>query len=334
MACTSRRRAVIEPSMEDENSPNADKGRAAEVDPATAPSTTGADPYQIAARIAEKLRDAGFGFKTFEPEPVEEAILLSDRVAVVSALAVLTVLAWCYLLFLSADMRGMDMSGFRTIPSGIGLMVPASAPWRAMEFAFVFAMWAVMTVGMMTPSAVPMILMYARMGRHVEPKGAPLVATGWFAGGYFIVWVAFSLLATLGQWALERRGLLDAEMASTSNILGGLAFVAAGAYQWTRLKQVCLVQCQAPFAFLMRHGGFRRDAHGSVVLGLRHGAYCVGCCWVLMTLLFVGGVMNPPWILLLALLILIEKVAPPGRLIARLAGIVLVATGAWLLRMS
>jgi predicted metal-binding membrane protein len=169
------------------------------------------------------------------------------------------------------------------------------------------------------------------MGRRVEAQGAPLIAAGWFAGAYLIVWVAFSLLATLAQWALERGGLLDAEMASTSNILGGLAFVAAGTYQWTRLKQACLVQCQRPFAFLLRHGGFRRDARGSVVLGLRHGAYCVGCCWVLMSLLLVGGVMNPLWIALIALLILLEKVAPPGRLIARLAGIVLVATGAWLL---
>jgi predicted metal-binding membrane protein len=119
-------------------------------------------------------------------------------------------------------------------------------------------------------------------------------------------------------------------MASTSNILGGLLFVAAGSYQWTRLKDVCLAQCQRPFAFLMRQGGFRRDAPGSLMLGFRHGAYCVGCCWVLMTLLLVGGVMNVLWIALLALLIILEKVIPFGRQIAPLAGIVLVAAGAWL----
>ena len=222
-------------------------------------------------------------------------------------------------------MGGMDMSDFRMIPSGMGLMVPAHTPWRAMEFAFVFAMWTVMMVGMMTPSAAPMILMYARVGRQTEAQGTPLAATVWFSAGYFLVWVAFSLLATLVQWALERTALLDSAMASTSNVLGALVFVAAGSYQWTRLKDVCLTQCQTPFAFLMRHGGFRRDAPGCVMLGLRHGAYCVGCCWVLMTLLFVGGVMNVLWIVLLALLVLLEKVTSFGRQIALLAGVVFVA---------
>jgi predicted metal-binding membrane protein len=145
------------------------------------------------------------------------------------------------------------------------------------------------------------------------------------------VWAAFSVLATLVQWALERSGLLDSAMAGTSNVLGALVFVAAGSYQWTRLKDICLAQCQTPFAFLIRHGVFRRDAAGCVMLGLRHGAYCVGCCWVLMTLLFVGGVMNVVWIFLLALLILLEKVTSFGRQIALLAGIVFVAGGVWLL---
>ena len=108
-------------------------------------------------------------------------------------------------------------------------------------------------------------------------------------------------------------------------------FIAAGSYQWTRLKDVCLTQCQTPFAFLMRQGGFRRDAFGSLILGIRRGAYCVGCCWALMALLLVGGAMNMLWIVLLALLIVLEKVTPSGRLIAHLAGIVLLSGGAWLL---
>ena len=186
-----------------------------------------------------------------------------------------------------------------------------------------------MMVGMMTPSAVPMILMYARVGRQTE--GAPFAATVWFAAGYFVVWVAFALLATLVQCAFERSALLDSAMASTSSVVGGFLFVAAGSYQWTRLKDLCLTQCQRPFAFLMRHGGFRRDAPGSLMLGLRHGAYCVGCCWALMTLLLVAGVMNLFWIVLLASLIVLEKVTPLGRQIALLAGIVLIAAGAWIL---
>jgi predicted metal-binding membrane protein len=158
-----------------------------------------------------------------------------------------------------------------------------------------------------------------------EAQSTPLAATVWFVAGYFLVWVAFALLATLVQWTLERTALLDSAMASTSNILGGLVCVAAGSYQWTRLKDVCPTQCQTPFAFLMRHGGFRRDVPGCLLLGFRHGAYCVGCCWALMVLLFVGGVMNLLWIVLLSLLIFLEQVTFLGRKIAPLAGIFLVA---------
>jgi predicted metal-binding membrane protein len=186
----------------------------------------------------------------------------------------------------------------------------------------------------MTPSAAPIIVMYARVGRQTETQGTPFAATVWFTAGYFLVWVTFALLATLVQWALERTALLDSWMASTSNILGGLLFVAAGSYQWTRLKDVCLAQCQRPFAFLMRQGGFRRDAPGSLMLGLRHGAYCVGCCWALTALLLVGGVMNVLWIALLALLIILEKVTSFGRPIAHLAGLALVAAGVWLFSMG
>ena len=287
----------------------------------------------IADRIAQKLRDAEFGCEILNLLPAGTAVLRRDRIVVMLALTLLTALAWSYLLWLSADMSmaGMDMIGVRVIPSGMGLMIPAQMPWRAMEFAFVFAMWTVMMVGMMTPSAMPMTLMYARVGRETEPQAAPLSATVWFAAGYFLVWTAFALLATFVQWAFERTAVLDSAMASTSNVVGGLLFVAAGAYQWTQLKDVCLTQCQTPFAFLMRQGGFRSDASGSVMLGLRHGAYCLGCCWAMTALLLVGGVMNLLWIVLLALLILLEKVTSFGRPIARLAGIVLVAAGAWLL---
>jgi len=292
------------------------------------------DARQMAARIAQRLRDAGLKSQILNLVPADTAALRRDLIVIVLALALLTALAWSYLLWLSADMSmgGMNMTGLRMIPSGMGLMMPADMPWRAMEFAFVFAMWTVMMVAMMTPSAAPMFLMYARVGRQTE--AAPLTATVWFAAGYFLVWIACALLATLVQWAFERTALLDSAMGSTSNLVGGLLFVAAGSYQWTWLKEKCLAQCQTPFAFLMRHGGFRRDAPGSVVLGLRHGAYCVGCCWALMALLLVGGMMNLLWIVLLALLILLEKVTPFGRPIARLVGIALVVGGAWLLSIA
>jgi predicted metal-binding membrane protein len=263
--------------------------------------------------------------------PTQAAVLRRDRIVLVLALTLLTALAWSYLLRLSADMDmgGMDMTGYRMIPSGMALMVPADTPWLPIEFASVFVMWAVMMVGMMTPSALPMFLMYARVGRQTE-GARPLAATAWFATGYFLVWAALALLATLTQWAFERTELLDFEMASTSTVVPALLFVAAGSYQWTKLKDICLYQCQKPFAFLIGHGGFRRDAAGCLMLGLRHGAYCVGCCWVLITLLFVGGVMSLPWMVLLASLILVEKVTSFGRQIAPIAGVVLVSAGAWL----
>jgi predicted metal-binding membrane protein len=218
--------------------------------------------HQIAAAIAQKLRDADVGCEIVAFLPTEAAVLHRDRFVVAITLILLSAFAWSYLLWLSADMgmAGVDMSGFRMIPSGMGLMVQAHAPWLTIEFAFVFIMWTVMMVGMMVPSAVPMIFMYARVGRVTQAEGTPLGATAYFSIGYLLVWTAFSLFATLTQWALERAGLLDGAMASTTNILGGVILVAAGTYQWTRLKSVCLAQCQMPFAFLIRHGGFRRNA--------------------------------------------------------------------------
>jgi predicted metal-binding membrane protein len=295
----------------------------------------GEDGRRLAASIVQVLRDHGIGCEIVDRVP-SQTVLRRDRVVIVLALALLTLLAWGYLLWLSADMSmgGMETTGFRMIPAGIGLMVSARTPWLATEFALVFVMWTVMMVGMMTPSAAPMFLMYARIGRHTEAQSRPIAATFYFAIGYFLVWVAFALLATLVQWALERNALLDVTMASTSNVFGGLLFLAAGLYQWTRLNEKCLTECQRPLEFVMRHGGYRRDAPGCVMLGLRHGAYCVGCCWALMALLLVGGVMNLLWIVLLALLALLQRNTSSGLALARLAGIVLVAGSMWFFSMG
>jgi len=192
-------------------------------------------------------------------------------------------------------------------------------------------MWVVMMIGMMAPSVAPMILMYARVGRQGNVKGKPLAATGWFAASYFLTWMGFALAATLVQWMVERASLLDSRMASASNVFGGIVLIAAGVYQWSPLKDVCLAQCQSPIGFLMRYGGFRGDLPGCLLIGLRHGAYCIGCCWALMALLFVGGVMNVLWIALLALLVLLEKLASFGRWIARAAGVACVTAGAGML---
>src|SRR6185312_7200550 len=200
------------------------------------------------------------------------------------------------------NMEGMNMSGLRMVPAGMGIMTPTAAPWSTVEIALVFVMWAVLMVGMMAPSAAPMILMYARAGRQGKISGKPLAATGWFAAGYFLAWAAFSLAATVVQWALERQALLNTRMASANIVLGAVVLIAAGIYQWMPIKNACLAQCQTPFRFLMSHGGFRSSVRGCLQLGFVHGIYCVGCCWVLMALLFVVGVTNVLWIALLALL--------------------------------
>ena len=262
-----------------------------------------------------------------------EALLRRDRAIVVAALIVLTALAWSYLLWLVADMTmsGMDMSGFRMVPAGIGLMKPAIAPWNAIEFALVFAMWAVMMIGMMTPSAAQMILLYARVGGQTANTNKAMAATWWFTAGYLLVWTAFAFAATFVQWVLERESLLTPAMAASGGVFGGIVMIAAGLYQWLPLKDACLRQCQAPWLFIQRHGGIRSDARGSLMLGARHGMYCVGCCWVLMALLFVGGVMNVLWIAAITIFVLAEKVVPAGRALSRIAGLGFLAWGAWLL---
>jgi predicted metal-binding membrane protein len=261
-----------------------------------------------------------------------EAILRRDRAIIIASLAALTALAWSDLVWLANDMAmdGMDMTGYRMIPAGQALMMPASSPWQPIEFACVFAMWVVMMIGMMTPSAAPIILVYARVGRHAV-EGRPFASTAWFAGGYLLAWIAFSLAATSAQWGLERAALLTPMMASASKILGGILLILAGLYQWTPLKDVCLSQCQAPLGFILSHGGFQGAATSSLMLGFRHGVYCLGCCWALMVLLFALGVMNLFWIAALAILVLLEKVVPSGRVIARIAGIASFAGGLWML---
>jgi predicted metal-binding membrane protein len=256
------------------------------------------------------------------------SLLRRDRVVVIAALAAATALAWAYVLWLADDMRmgGMDMTGFRMVPAGLGIMMPAAAPWAPVEFAFVFAMWAVMMIGMMTPSVAPTVLIYARVARQAAERGKPFAPAAFFATGYLLIWIAFAAAATVAEWALDRARLLTPMMESASHTFGGAVLIAAGLYQWMPLKDACLRQCQAPLQFIQRHGGFRRDAAGSLALGARHGLYCLGCCWALMALLFVGGVMNVLWIAALTIIVLAEKVVP-GRLIPRIAGASLIAAG-------
>ena len=255
-----------------------------------------------------------------------EYLLKRDRYVVLAALLALAVLAWGYLLVLAEGMTtaSPDMS----MPAmAMGAAMTQVAAPRAMDLLAAFTMWTVMMVGMMTPSVAPVVLLYARVGRQAASDGKPFAATGWFAAGYFLAWMAFSALAAAAQMALRSAALLNPMMESANPVLGGAILVIAGVYQWSRLKSSCLVQCRDPLQFIQRLGGFSRTATGSLMLGLRHGLYCIGCCWAIMLLLFVGGVMNILWAAGLAVLVLLEKFPMQGSFLTRAMGAVLLAGG-------
>jgi predicted metal-binding membrane protein len=242
--------------------------------------------------------------------------LRRDRLLVVGGLLFVIVTSWAWLL-MGAGMAEID-EALQPLPA---------APWTLADALVVFVMWAVMMAAMMLPSATPMILLHATLARRANQRSAAgHAATGAFALGYLAVWIAFSVAATALQVALERAALLSPAMRTTSIALAGGVLIAAGIYQWTPLKHACLRHCRSPLAFVMAH--WRPGTAGAWSMGLKHGSYCVGCCWLLMLLLFVGGVMNLGWIAGIALFVLLEKFVPAGHWVGRAAGLVLVGWGA------
>jgi predicted metal-binding membrane protein len=197
-------------------------------------------------------------------------------------------------------------------------------PWSATDVFFTFAMWTVMMVGMMAPSALPMLLLFAAARAGRGKRGVSL-ATLTFGLGYIAVWTGFSVSAALAQWGLHQAALLSAEMASSSGRLTGAILIAAGAYQLTPWKSRCLTLCRSPLGFLMTN--WRDGTTGAFRMGFRHGAYCLGCCWALMCVLFVVGVMNLIWVATLTGFVLIEKIGPAGAIVARVAGAAMVVIG-------
>jgi len=246
-----------------------------------------------------------------------ESLLRRDRLTVGGALAAIALLAWGYTIHLA---RTMDLSGG-------DMAMPQLHAWSAAMFAYMFVMWSVMMVAMMLPSAAPMILTFAAIQRRRQAQGGDFVAAGVFVAGYLVVWAAFSLLATATQYGLERAALVSPMMGRAAPWLGAALLVCAGLYQFAPLKHVCLDKCRTPMRFIMAE--WRDGTRGALVMGLRHGAYCAGCCWALMALLFVGGVMNLLWVVALALFVLIEKVVPAGGRLGKAGGIALIAWGAW-----
>jgi len=198
------------------------------------------------------------------------------------------------------------------------------APWTAIDVFFTFAMWTVMMVGMMAASAAPIILLFAAMHRGRAAQRWPLAVFA-FAAGYLLVWTGFSAGAALAQWALHRAAMLSPMMKTTSARFGGVILVAAGVYQFTPFKGACLTHCRSPLGFLMSH--WREGTSGALRMGIGHGIYCLGCCWALMCVLFVVGVMNLAWVAAIAIFVLAEKIGPAGAHLARIGGIAMIAAG-------
>jgi predicted metal-binding membrane protein len=254
-------------------------------------------------------------------EPYVEQLLRRDRAISIAALGLLSTLAWLYII--SGAGLGMD-ANLTLLPSEGGHDMMAPPAWSVRTGALFVAMWWVMMIAMMVPSAAPTILLYARVHRHAHARGQisdGIAPIGAFVTGYLSVWLIFALAATALQWMLVRWGVLSAmTMGSRSQWLSGGILLAAGLYQFTPLKRACLSHCRSPAAFVSRH--WKPGWPGALRLGMMHGGYCVGCCWLLMALLFVGGAMNAVWIAAIALLVLVEKLLPQGPWVARIAGIV------------
>jgi predicted metal-binding membrane protein len=253
-----------------------------------------------------------------------------DRAIIAAALVGVAAIAWGYLLHLGSGMSGAAASdAMPAMPDMPDMAMPQTSAWTTLEALLLFAMWAVMMVAMMLPAAAPMILLFATVTRRRRERASPAAPTTVFAGGYLLVWTAFSAVAALTQLGLHRAALLSPAMAATSSMVGGVLLLAAGAYQWTPIKYACLSRCRSPIGFLGSE--WREGRWGALVMGLRHGLFCLGCCWALMALLFVAGVMNLVWVAAIAALALVEKLAPVGAVVGRAAGVIFAAWGIYLI---
>jgi len=250
------------------------------------------------------------------------SVLGRDRVIVAATLAAVSAFGWIYTL---AGV-GMSMNAFEMTAMGnatAALTTPM--PWSPSYALLVFLMWLLMMIAMMLPSASPMILFFDAAARGHNPQSRFPPATAAFFGGYLVIWACFSAGAALLHWALEMSGLLTPMMTPTSALLGGTLLIAAGLYQLTPLKQTCLRSCRHPIGFITTH--WQAGTAGAFRMGIAHGTSCLGCCWILMTLLFFGGVMNLYWIAGIATYVFVEKLVPRARWMSYAAGVLLFLWG-------
>jgi predicted metal-binding membrane protein len=253
-------------------------------------------------------------------ESTLESLLKRDRAIVVVALGALSALSWAYL-------------GYRVWAMhhslGSGVAMPQTGGWRPADLGLVFVMWSVMMVAMMVPSAAPMILTFSAVQRRQVGRGNSLAATTTFVLGYLAIWAAYSAAATLVQWGLNSAALLSSRMGHLGPLAGGMVLLLAGIFQLTSLKHACLHHCRTPLGFLL--SDWREGGWGAFVMGLKQGSYCAGCCWALMAIMFVTGVMNVLWMALLAGFVLIEKILPGGHWVGSVTGLLLSGWGVWLI---
>ncbi len=262
-------------------------------------------------------------------------MLVRDRWLIAGCLVLLVAFAWIYLLVLAAQMTmAPSVPSAPAMPDMPGMAAMAMEPVTASPpsvatFSLTALMWWVMMIGMMLPSAVPIVLLFGGVQRRQLAAESPALRVAVFTLGYLVVWGAFSLVAAAAQWGLTALAMLaPMELTITSAWLGVLLVALAGIYQLTPLKNVCLRHCRAPAEYLSSH--WRRGTAGAFRMGIEHGAYCVGCCWLLMALLFVVGVMNLLWVAAIAVFVLLEKLVPRGELVARASGVALLAFAVYL----
>jgi predicted metal-binding membrane protein len=245
-----------------------------------------------------------------------------DRLLISTCIVLVTAIAWAYLVYLERQMSSAASN--EALMAGMG----SDRSWTIADVFFTFVMWAVMMVGMMGAAATPVLLLFAAARTRRGERRVP-IAVFVFGLGYVAIWFAFSAGATIAQNALHQAGLVSAALAASSPRFAGAILLAAGAYQFTSLKGTCLAHCRSPLGFLMSN--WRDGMRGAFSMGFRHGAYCLGCCWALMGLLFAFGVMNLVWVAALTALVLFEKLGPAGTLVARVAGAAMIGFGIYFL---
>ena len=248
--------------------------------------------------------------------------LKRDRLIIISGLFFIALLSWLYIIYLYKQMVYMDMDA-------LFFAMPMTPEWTYIDFVLLFLMWLVMMIAMMIPSVSPLILIFATINRQRKHQDHPFINAAFLMAGYFLVWAAFSLVATVLQWLLQQMSLLSPEMKTTNKIFGSIILIVAGIFQFTPLKQSCLAHCRTPLGFVLQH--WKEGKQGALRMGIENGFYCLGCCWMLMVLLFVTGIMNLLWVSTIAIFVLVEKLLAQIRWIPYFAGAFLILYGVFIL---